>query len=70
MPGMNGAETLQRIKQVEGKPFVVIMTAYSDYEQEEAVKKLNPYGFIKKPFDLDELMPYIKKRVKEEINGN
>lgn len=70
MPGMNGAETFQRIKHIESKPFVIIMTAYSEYEQEETVKKLNPFGFIKKPFDLNDLMPYIKKRVKEEINGN
>jgi DNA-binding NtrC family response regulator len=70
MPDMNGVETFQRIKQIEGKPFVVIMTAYSEDEQVETVKKLNPFGFIKKPFDFNALMPYIKKRVKEEINGN
>lgn len=70
MPGMNGAETFQRIKQIDCKPFVIIMTAYSEYEQEETVKKLNPFGFIKKPFDLNDLMPYIKKRIKEEINVN
>jgi DNA-binding NtrC family response regulator len=70
MPDMNGAETFKRIKQIEGKPFVVIMTAYSEDEQVETVNKLNPFGFIKKPFDFNALMPYIKKRVKEEINGN
>jgi DNA-binding NtrC family response regulator len=70
MPGMNGAETFKRIKQIEGKPFVIIMTAYSEDEQVETVKKLDPFGFIKKPFDFNVLMPYIKKRVKEAINGN
>lgn len=70
MPDMNGVETFQKIKQIEGKPFVVIMTAYSEDEQVETVKKLNPFGFIKKPFDFNVLMPYIKKRVNEEINGN
>lgn len=70
MPDMNGAETFQRIKQIEDKPFVVIVTAYSEDEQVETVKKLNPFGYIKKPFDLNDLMPYIKRRVKEAINGN
>ncbi len=70
MPGMNGVETFKNIKRIEGQPFVVIMTAYSEDEQMETLKKLKPLGFIKKPFDLDDLMPYIKKRVKEETNGN
>ncbi len=70
MPGMNGVETFQKIKQIEAKPFVIIMTAYSKDEQVETVKKLNPFGYINKPLDLNDLMPYIKKRVKEEINGN
>lgn len=70
MPDMSGVQTFQRIKQIEEKPFVVIITAYSEDEQVETVKKLNPFGFIKKPFDLNDLMPYIKKRVKEEVNGN
>jgi CheY-like chemotaxis protein len=70
MPEMNGAETFRKIKQVEGKPFVVVMTAYSEDKQEETVRKLKPFGFLRKPFDLEDLMPYIKKRIKEEKNGN
>ena len=70
MPDMNGAETFKRIKQIEDKPFVVIVTAHSEDDQVETVRKLTPFGFIKKPFDFNELMPYIKKRVKEEVNGN
>ncbi|MCK4761522.1 MAG: response regulator [Candidatus Aminicenantes bacterium] len=70
MPGMNGAETFNQIKKIESKPFVIVMTAYSEDKQEEAVKKLKPFGFLKKPFGLIDLMPYIKKRIKEETNGN
>jgi two-component system OmpR family response regulator len=70
MPGMNGAETFKKIKKIDAKPFVIIMTAYSEDEQIEIVNRLKPFGFIKKPFDWHELIPYIKKRVKEEKNGN
>jgi len=70
MPDMNGVETFQRIKQIEAKPFVIIMTAYSKDEQVETAKKLNPFGFIKKPFGFNDLMPYITKRIKEKVNGN
>jgi DNA-binding NtrC family response regulator len=70
MPGMDGEETFKEIKKIEAIPFVIIMTAYSEDEQVETVKKLNPFGFIKKPFDFNVLMPYIKKRVEVEKNGN
>lgn len=70
MQGINGAETFKKIKEIESKPYVVIMTAYKEEEQMKIVNKLKPFGFIKKPFELDALMPYIKKRIKEEINGN
>lgn len=70
MPGMDGVETFKKIKRLEAQPFVVIMTAFSEDEQIESAKKLKPFGFIKKPFDLYDLMPYIKKRVKEETHGN
>lgn len=70
MPDMDGEETFKKIKRIEAIPFVIIMTAYSEDEQLETVKKLTPFGFIKKPFDFNDLMPYIKKRVKEEKNGN
>lgn len=70
MPGMDGAETFKKIKTIDAQPFVIIMTAYFEDKKIEAVNKLNPFGFIKKPFDLGDLMPYIKKRVKEKVNGN
>lgn len=66
MPGMNGAETFKKIKEIQSKPYVVIISAYSGHEQMNMVNKLKPFGFIKKPFYLQELMPYIKKRIEEE----
>lgn len=70
MPDMNGAETFKRIKQIESKPFVIIMTAYSEDELLDTIRKLKPFGIIKKPFNFRDLMPYIKKRTIEENNGN
>ena len=70
MQGMDGVETFNRIKKIEAQPFVIIMTANLEDKQEEAVKRLNPFGFIRKPFDLNQLIPYIEQRVKEEIIGH
>ncbi|UCH96507.1 MAG: response regulator [Candidatus Aminicenantes bacterium] len=70
MAGMNGAETFKKIKQIESKPYVVIMTAFSEDEQMKIVNKLKPFGFLQKPFVLDQLMPFIKKRIEKKVNGN
>lgn len=70
MSGMNGAETFKKITEIKSKPYVVIMTAYSEVEKIKIVTKLKPFGLLKKPFYLQDLMPYIKKRIKEKINGN
>ena len=70
MPGMNGADTFKKIKEIQNKPYVVIISAYSEPEQMEMITKLKPRGFLQKPFYLQDLMPYIKTRIKEETDEN
>jgi DNA-binding NtrC family response regulator len=70
MPGMSGTETFKEIKEIERKPFVIIMTAYLEDDQVETVKKLDLFGFLQKPFDFDKLMPYIEKRIKYKLKGH
>ncbi len=66
MPRMNGAETFKEITKIKSRPCVIIMTAYAEDDQVKIVEKMNPYGFLKKPFDMKEdLMPLIKKRIEE-----
>ena len=68
MPGLNGVETFKKISKIKNRPFVLIMTAYSEdehVEQLEILKRMNPYGILKKPLYLSDLMPFIKKRVEE-----
>ena len=70
MKGMDGVETFKKIRKIEPQPFVIIMTAHFKDDQVEIVKKLKPFGFLNKPFDLDELAPLIKKRIEEKNDGN
>jgi DNA-binding NtrC family response regulator len=71
MPTMNGAEIFKEIKRIKSRACVIVMTAYSDDDQVEIVAKLNPYGFLEKPFNVKEdLLPLIKKRIEEVEHEN
>ncbi|MBW1740531.1 MAG: sigma-54-dependent Fis family transcriptional regulator [Deltaproteobacteria bacterium] len=61
MPGMDGIELLERIKQVDPWLTVVMMTAYGVIEVAvESIKK-GAYDFITKPFDQDDLIRVLRK---------
>lgn len=62
MPGMNGLELLDRIKQ-EHKlppPFVMMITAYGDEDNYKRAMELGADDFLTKPVDFDELKEKIK----------
>lgn len=69
MPGMDGIETFKKINEIKNEYFVVLMTAFHEKEQMADVKELGAFGFLRKPFEFDQLLPYIIK-TKEEKNGN
>jgi len=51
MPGMNGAETFRRIRQINDSVPVVIITGYPMSELMEQALEQGPFGVMKKPFD-------------------
>lgn len=62
MPGMNGLELLDRIKQ-EHKlppPFVMMITAYGDEDNYKRAMELGADDFLTKPVDFGELKEKIK----------
>lgn len=69
MPGMDGIETFKKINKIKSRYFVVLMTAFHEKEQTVDVKELGAFGFLRKPFDFDQLLPYIIK-TKEDKNEN
>lgn len=56
MPGIDGIETLKRIKEVNQKIQVVMMSAHGTIEKAVQSMKLGAYDFITKPFASDRLM--------------
>jgi len=63
-PGIDGLETLKRIKKIIKSPKVIIISGYSSSEKIMQTEKLSVCCFIKKPFTIDELGSAIKKALK------
>ncbi|HNT35061.1 MAG TPA: sigma-54 dependent transcriptional regulator [bacterium] len=61
MPGMDGVQALEAIRQ-QGLQFPVVMvTAHSTVESAVKAMKLGAHDYIKKPFDVEELKLIIQK---------
>src|SRR5690349_13622347 len=61
MGGISGLETLRRIRQMDSKLLVILMTAYGTTQTAIEAMKLGAYDYLLKPFDVPKL--------KEIING-
>jgi DNA-binding NtrC family response regulator len=60
MPGMDGLELQQKIKEIHPSATIVIMTAYASVETAVEAMKQGAYDYIVKPFDPDDLEHLIR----------
>lgn len=63
MPGMNGIETLRRLKEIDPLASVIMITAHGDIETAVQAVKLGAYDFILKPPDFNVLPMKLKKAI-------
>ncbi len=56
MPGMDGLELLEKIKQARQDTFVILITAYGSIDSAVHAMKKGAYDYITKPFKIDELL--------------
>ncbi|MDZ7337611.1 MAG: response regulator, partial [candidate division KSB1 bacterium] len=56
MPGIDGLETLERLRQIEPNIPVVMMSAHGTIERAVRSMKLGAHDFIEKPFASDRLL--------------
>jgi signal transduction histidine kinase/CheY-like chemotaxis protein len=66
MPGMNGLETYQAIKEFNPDIIGVIITGYASMETAIEAIKLGFDGFLIKPFSLDELYSVVAKALERQ----
>jgi nitrogen regulation protein NR(I) len=64
MGGMNGLETLRRIRQSDPKLLVILMTAYGTTQMAIEAMKLGAYDYLLKPFDALKLKELVGNALK------
>jgi len=65
MPGMNGLDLVLEIRKRFPETKVIIMTAYGSPEMEEQVNKRGAFGYIEKPFEINNLKKLIFETITE-----
>jgi len=61
MPGMNGMELLEKIRDIDPNIVSVVITGYATIESAVEAMKRNAYDFLAKPFTPDQLRIVIKR---------
>jgi two-component system nitrogen regulation response regulator GlnG len=64
MVGMNGLETLRRLRQIDAKLPVIMMTAYGTTQTAIEAMKLGAYDYLLKPFDVPKLKQIVFNALK------
>ncbi len=64
MGGMNGLETLRRLRQTDAKQLVIMMTAYGTTQTAIEAMKLGAYDYLLKPFDVPKLKQVVQGALK------
>ena len=63
MPGIDGLEVLERIKQEPRSPQVIMLTATKTVKTAVQAMKLGAFDYITKPFDIDEMLIIIDRAI-------
>jgi len=61
LPGINGLEVLERVKENDEEVIVIMCTALGVLETAVKAMRIGAYDYVNKPFNLDELSIVIKK---------
>jgi len=61
MPGMDGIETLQQLREVDPDIQVMLLTGRATLQKGLEAMKLGAMDFLEKPIEIDELMARIRK---------
>lgn len=68
MGGMSGLETLRRIRQMDSKLLVILMTAYGTTQTAIEAMKLGAYDYLLKPFDVPKLKELVASALKAAVD--
>ncbi len=66
MPGIDGIETLRRIKEIDSSIAVIMLSAFGSLRTNIEAAKLGAYSSLAKPFDLFEIKRILAEAIKTE----
>jgi DNA-binding NtrC family response regulator len=74
MPGLNGLTLLEKIKEIDPRTEVIMITGYGTVESAVSAIKLGAYDYLTKPFDMDKLLKVVgnvseKFSLREEVRS-
>ena len=70
MPGMDGAQTLERIRQIRSDVPVVVCSGFGDMEVEARFAGAQIAGFFQKPYTVKQLAKKVKECIAAAGNGD
>jgi two-component system nitrogen regulation response regulator NtrX len=63
LPGMDGLDTLQKIREIENAPEVIMISGHGTIETAVRATKLGAYDFLEKPLSIDKTLTLIKHAI-------
>jgi DNA-binding NtrC family response regulator len=69
MPGMGGLEVLARVKERHPEVEVIILTGFGTDEDEREARRLGAFEYLRKPVDIAELVPIIRRAGRGHAKG-
>jgi len=67
MPGMDGMELQQRLREVDPDLVLIIMTGYASVETAVQALKRGAFDYITKPFDPDDLVHIVRNAMEQRL---
>ncbi|RUT46479.1 response regulator transcription factor [Paenibacillus anaericanus] len=68
MPGMNGLQLIQKLREIDTDLHILILSGYADFDYAKQAITHRADGYLLKPVDEDELISYLNK-IKTEIQS-
>ena len=61
MPGIDGLQTLVRVKQLDPQVPVIVVTGYASHDTARRCSEAGAFACVQKPVDLDDLLALVSK---------
>lgn len=67
MPGIDGIETLRRIREINNTVMVILLTGYGTLESAQKAIRFGAFDYLKKPFDIQDLRNVVNRAMERKL---